>query len=157
MLHANVIKEPTTHPQGTGEAQCFNPSLITLLHPCGTHCNTAHIPKPFCNRATTVFRNPQGTGEAQCSNPSISWRPDGFVYGGTGSARVSEGADRGCNTQIRVIDEVLQPCCKPMADLIGGPSGLAAKAPKGSIQAKAYQYLLSKVKVRMEAANIEDT
>jgi hypothetical protein len=34
-----------------------------------------------------------------------------------------------------------------MADLIGGPSGLAAKAPKGSIQAKAYQYLLSKVKV----------
>jgi hypothetical protein len=89
----------------------------------------------------------QGTGEAQCSNPSISWRPDGFVYGGTGSARISEGADRGCNTQIRVIDEVLQPCCKPMADLIGGPSGLAAKAPKGSIQAKAYQYLLSKVKV----------
>ncbi|WIA11373.1 hypothetical protein OEZ85_011494 [Tetradesmus obliquus] len=88
----------------------------------------------------------EGTGEAQCSNPSISWRPDGFVYGGTGSARVSESADRGCNTQIRVIDEVLQPCCKPMADLIGGPSGLAAKAPKGSIQAKAYQYLLSKVK-----------
>lgn len=61
---------------------------------------------------------------------------------------MSEGADRGCNTQIRMIDEVLQPCCKPMAELLGGPAGLASKAPKDSIQAKAYQYLLSKVQVR---------
>ncbi|KAF6261656.1 hypothetical protein COO60DRAFT_744199 [Scenedesmus sp. NREL 46B-D3] len=87
----------------------------------------------------------EGIGEAQCPNPSVSWRPGGFVYGGTGSARVSEASDTGCNTQIRTIDEVLQPCCKPMAELIGGPSGLAARAPRGSIQAKAYQYLLRKV------------
>eukprot|EP00775_Hariotina_reticulata_P005590 gene5590-5828_t len=87
----------------------------------------------------------EGVGEAQCANPSLSWRQDGHVYGGTGSARAGGRSDRGCNTQIKIIDEVLQPCCKPMAELLGGASGLAAKAPKGSIQEKAYQFLLQQV------------
>lgn len=93
----------------------------------------------------------QGMGEAACESPSLSWRGDGFVYGGTGSARPSAAAARGCNTQIRVIDEVLQPCCKTLADLLGGESGLAARAPADSIQAKAYNFLLSKIQVRMSA------
>jgi hypothetical protein len=35
-----------------------------------------------------------------------------------------------------------------MEKLLGGADGLAARAPKGSIQAKAYSFLSSKVKVR---------
>lgn len=50
--------------------------------------------------------------------------------------------------QIFPISEVLQPCCKPMERLLSGADGLAARAPKNSIQAKAYYYLQSKVKVR---------
>lgn len=48
------------------------------------------------------------------------------------------------------ISEVLQPCCKPMERLLSGADGLVARAPKGSIQAKAYNFLLSKVKVCTE-------
>lgn len=35
-----------------------------------------------------------------------------------------------------------------MEKLLGGADGLAARAPRGSIQAKAYSFLSSKVKVR---------
>jgi hypothetical protein len=49
--------------------------------------------------------------------------------------------------QVFPINEVLQPCCKPMERLLGGADGLAARAPKGSIQEKAYSYLMAKVKV----------
>lgn len=52
--------------------------------------------------------------------------------------------------QVFPISEVLQPCCKPMEKLLSGADGLAARAPKGSIQAKAYNFLLSKVKVSTE-------
>jgi hypothetical protein len=37
-----------------------------------------------------------------------------------------------------------------MSELLGGASGLAAKAPKGSIQEKAYQFLLQQVTVRTQ-------
>lgn len=49
--------------------------------------------------------------------------------------------------QVFPINEVLQPCCKPMEKLLNGADGLIARAQKGSIQAKAYNYLASKVKV----------
>jgi hypothetical protein len=39
-------------------------------------------------------------GEAKCTNPSLSWRPDGNVYGGTGSAKVTSQGDKGCNTKV---------------------------------------------------------
>jgi hypothetical protein len=52
------------------------------------------------------------------------------------------------NTQVFPISEVLQPCCKSMSRTLGGADGLAAKAPKGSIQEKAYSFLASKVEVR---------
>lgn len=71
------------------------------------------------------------------------------MYGGTGSAKVNAAQGmRGCNTRVFPISEVLQPCCKPMSKLLSGADGLAAKAPKGSIQEKAYNFLLSKVEVR---------
>lgn len=89
----------------------------------------------------------QNTGKAKCSNPSISWRPDGNVYGGTGSAKVVGQGDRGCNTKVFPISEVLQPCCKPMEKLLNGADGLIARAPKNTIQEKAYNFLAAKVKV----------
>jgi hypothetical protein len=70
------------------------------------------------------------------------------VYGGTGNAKVDTSqVAKGCNTLVFPINEVLQPCCKPMAKLLSGADSLAAKAPKGSIQEKAYNFLLSKVEV----------
>lgn len=50
--------------------------------------------------------------------------------------------------QVFPISEVLQPCCKPMEKLLNGPDGLVARAPKGTIQEKAYNFLAAKVKVR---------
>ncbi len=49
--------------------------------------------------------------------------------------------------QVFPITEVLQPCCKPMEKLLNGADGLIARAPKGTIQEKAYNFLAAKVKV----------
>lgn len=42
----------------------------------------------------------QNTGEAKCKDPSLSWRQDGHIYGGTGSALINGQGDRGCNTRV---------------------------------------------------------
>lgn len=126
--------------------QCMDYSSLGTVNPSKLPCSSYE--GLFVPQDESFVPDLQGNGEAKCSSSSLSWRQDGFVYGGSGTAQASETADRGCNTQIRIIDEVLQPCCKPMADLLGSAAGLTASAPNGSIQAKAYSYLLSKVKVR---------
>jgi uncharacterized surface protein with fasciclin (FAS1) repeats len=73
----------------------------------------------------------QGIGNATCPVPGLSWRPDGYVYGGSGSGRVdTAGAAQGCLANIFPVDEVLAPCCRPLQDVIGaaGGKGLLADA-----------------------------
>jgi len=86
----------------------------------------------------------QGEGKAACAKPSLSWKADGYVYGGVGSGKVGDAA-RGCNTLVYPIDVVLQPCCKPLSAMLSGPKGLRSTAPPGSRSAKAYQFLADKV------------
>lgn len=81
-------------------------------------------------------------GNASCANPALSWRPDGFVYGGTGAAKVGGTYDKGCAAVIFQIDTLLQPCCQPMGELLSG-----MKAAKGSMTEKALSTLQSKLKV----------
>ena len=74
----------------------------------------------------------QGQGAASCASNSLSWRPDGFVYGGTGAAKLGNTYDRGCAATIFQIDTLLQPCCRPMAELAS-----SFKATEGSPAARA--------------------
>jgi hypothetical protein len=83
-----------------------------------------------------------GHGKAACQNPSLSWRPDGYVYGGSGAGKVGSSYDRGCAAVIFQIDSVLQPCCKPMSQLLQ-----TMRAPKGSATEQALAFLKDKVKV----------
>jgi hypothetical protein len=87
---------------------------------------------------------PSGHGKAACENPSLSWRPDGYVYGGSGAGKVGTTYDRGCAAVVFQIDAVLQPCCKPMLQLLD-----TMRAPKGSITEQALWFLKDKVKVRL--------
>jgi hypothetical protein len=92
------------------------------------------------NMETLMTQGQQGN--ASCANPSLSWRPDGFVYGGTGAAKVGGTYDRGCAAVIFTVDSMLQPCCKPMAELLKG-----MKAPAGSFTAKAIASLKARATV----------
>lgn len=97
-------------------------------------------PGPATARMDTLLS--QGQGNASCPSPSLSWRPDGFVYGGTGAAKVGSTYDRGCATVIYQIDSILAPCCKKMAKIVG-----EMKAPKGSMSEKVLATLEAKIKV----------
>lgn len=86
----------------------------------------------------------QGVGNATCPVPGLSWRPDGFVYGGTGSGKVdAQRAAQGCLANVFEIDEVLAPCCRPLEEVIGkegkdaNKGSLLASAEPGSLNAKA--------------------
>jgi uncharacterized surface protein with fasciclin (FAS1) repeats len=82
----------------------------------------------------------QGVGNATCPVPGLSWRPDGFVYGGTGSGKVDQQRmAQGCLANVFEIDDVLAPCCRPLEDVIGQADGkgLLADAKPGSLSAKA--------------------
>jgi len=62
-------------------------------------------------------------GKVKCSEePTLSWRSDGNLYGGSGSAPVQGPAVRGCAAIIFSIPALLDPCCKPMADVVAGMS-----------------------------------
>lgn len=57
-------------------------------------------------------------GEAKCTNPSLSWRPDGHVYGGTGSAKVTSQGDKGCNTKVGGSSTIISSSTNGKAALI---------------------------------------
>lgn len=56
------------------------------------------LPGPITARMETLLS--QGQGGARCANPTLSWRPDGFVYGGAGAGKVGATYDRGCAATI---------------------------------------------------------
>jgi hypothetical protein len=76
----------------------------------------------------------QGHGKASCPAPRLSWRTDGFLYGGSGGAHVGATYDRGCASTVFQLDSVLQPCCRPMREVLGG---MLTSAPKNSTSARA--------------------
>lgn len=55
-------------------------------------------PGPRTARMETLLS--QGQGGARCADPVLSWRPDGFVYGGAGAGKVGGTYDRGCAATI---------------------------------------------------------
>ena len=67
-----------------------------------------------------------------------------LILGGNGAAKVGGTYDRGCAAVIFTIDNLLQPCCKPMADLLE-----SLKAPQGSMTNRALNMLKDKVKVTL--------
>jgi hypothetical protein len=85
----------------------------------------------------------QEAGNATCGKPKLSWRTDGYVYGGTGSAAVKDG-QTGCNTIFYPINRVLQPCCRNLTSLLTGPRGLATLAKNGTMEERSYAFLQEK-------------
>ena len=83
----------------------------------------------------------QGVGNASCPSPSLSWRPDGFVYGGTGAAKVGGTYDRGCAAVIFQVDSILGPCCRKMGEILRD-----MKQEEGSVSAQVLAALKAKAK-----------
>jgi hypothetical protein len=85
----------------------------------------------------------QEAGNTTCGKPKLSWRTDGYVYGGTGSAAVKD-SQTGCNTIFYPINRVLQPCCRNLTSLLSGPRGLATLAKNGTMEERSYAFLKEK-------------
>lgn len=125
---------------------------IPFLYQPHVTCSTTWIEPlhAWVSNSNSIIATLQGTGAAACNKPTISWRADGFVYGGAGTAKVATPPSKGCQALIYPIDSVLQPCCKPLLQLLQGGDegdGLMAGVPTNSSQGKAYGAVIQKLKV----------
>lgn len=69
---------------------------MVAYHAVPQYAHTA--PGPQTARMETLLS--QGQGNVTCVPAPLSWRSDGFVYGGSGAGKVSGTYDRGCAAVI---------------------------------------------------------